>query len=88
MSEKREQARRVTEARRAAENPGSAAADRVVIAALRTLGFRADETRRAAALSHTLADAPLEERVRLALSYFRPRAHSPTLVPPSLGSAP
>jgi hypothetical protein len=41
-----------------------------VIPWLRRLGFRADEARRAAALCEAIPDAPLEERVRLALSCF------------------
>jgi len=44
-----------------------------VIPWLRRLGFRADEARRAATLCETIPEAPLEERVRVALSYFRPR---------------
>jgi len=50
-----------------------------VIPYLRRLGFRSDESRRAAALGATLPDAPLEERVRLALTYFHPpaRVHAP-----------
>ena len=40
---------------------------------LRGLGFRADEARAAAALCENIPDAPLEQRVRVALSYFRPR---------------
>ena len=56
----------------------AAAAERDVIACLRSLGFRADESRRAAALSAHLAGATLEERVRLALSCFRPRAYTHT----------
>jgi hypothetical protein len=47
-----------------------------VVPWLRQLGFRADEARRAAALCESIPDAPLEERVRLALSYFHPRASS------------
>jgi 5-methylcytosine-specific restriction endonuclease McrA len=44
-----------------------------VIPWLRGLGFRAEESRAAAALCETIPDAPLEERVRVALSYFRRR---------------
>ena len=50
-----------------------AAADEVV-PWLRALGLRADESRRAAALTESIPDAPLEERVRLALTCFGPRA--------------
>jgi hypothetical protein len=41
-----------------------------VIPWLRRLGFRADEARQAAAFCETIPDAPLEERVRRALSFF------------------
>ena len=44
-----------------------------VIPWLRALGFRADEARRAAARCETIPDASLEQRVRLALTCFRPR---------------
>src|SRR5439155_15964264 len=44
-----------------------------VIPWLRGLGFRADEARAAAALCESVADAPLEQRVRVALSYFHRR---------------
>jgi hypothetical protein len=46
-----------------------------VIPWLRRLGFRADEARRAAALCEAIPDAPLEERVRLALSCFAQPPH-------------
>ncbi|MEK7824716.1 MAG: hypothetical protein AAB290_06725 [Candidatus Eisenbacteria bacterium] len=52
------------------------ARERDVIPWLRQLGFRADEARRAAALCETIPDAPLEERVRVALSCFPGRAPS------------
>jgi 5-methylcytosine-specific restriction endonuclease McrA len=44
-----------------------------VIPWLRGLGFRADEARAAAALCDDIPDAPLEQRVRVALSYFHRR---------------
>jgi hypothetical protein len=47
-----------------------------VVPWLRQLGFRADEARRAAALCKAIPDAPLEERVRLALSFFGAQAPS------------
>ena len=40
------------------------------------LGFRADEARRAAALCEPIPNAPMEERVRLALSYFAKPSHT------------
>jgi hypothetical protein len=43
-----------------------------VIPWLRALGFRADEARAAAARCGAIPDAPLEERVRLALSTLAP----------------
>jgi 5-methylcytosine-specific restriction endonuclease McrA len=61
----------------AAAAKAAAAAERArqeeVIPWLRQLGFRGDELRRGAALSGTIPDAPLEERVRLALSGLAPR---------------
>jgi 5-methylcytosine-specific restriction endonuclease McrA len=45
-----------------------------VIPWLRQLGFRANEARSAAKLCESIPDAPLEERVRLALSSLGPRA--------------
>jgi hypothetical protein len=88
MREKREAAQRAAEARRketearaADEERREAAKERVravaqeVIAPLRALGFRADEAQCAASLCETIPDAPLEQRVRRALSYFhRPPA--------------
>jgi len=61
MREKREAARRAATARAAAED---------VIAPLRSLGFSATEARHAAKLCEAIPDAPLEHRVRRALSYF------------------
>jgi hypothetical protein len=85
MREKREAARRKAEARRQ-EQEARAAADACrraveararaaaeeVIAPLRSLGFRADEARHAAALCEAIPEASLEQRVRRALSYFHP----------------
>jgi hypothetical protein len=56
-------------ASRCASGPGSD-----VIPWLRGLGIRVDEARRAAELCADMPDAPLEERVRRALSYFRKRS--------------
>ena len=46
-----------------------------VIPWLRQLGFRPDEARRAAARCEAIPDAPLEQRVRLALSCFAKPPH-------------
>ncbi len=46
--------------------------ERSVVPWLRKLGFRVDEARRAAARCETIPDAPLEERVRFALSFLGP----------------
>jgi hypothetical protein len=77
MREKREAARRraeIQQEEREARCRARAAAEEV-IAPLRVLGFGADEACRAAALCETIPDAPLEERVRRAFTYFhRPRA--------------
>src|SRR5207244_5433608 len=68
-------------ARRRRRKPRSA----ILVPWLRRLGFRADEARRAAALCETIPNASLEERVRVALSYFhlktpsRPRVGSKNL---------
>ena len=67
MEQKREQARRAAHAREQANE---------VIPWLRSLGFRADEARQAAALCETIPCATLEERVRMALSYFAPRGRA------------
>ena len=53
------------------------ASERDVVPCLQALGFRADEARRAAERCEALPDAPLEERVRIALSSFGARARSP-----------
>jgi hypothetical protein len=90
MSNKREEARRVaakTRAEVAAAKEADQAKERDVIPWLRQLGFRLDEARRAAAFSETIPDAPLEERVRVALSYFRPRPPSGGRTANSLGTA-
>jgi hypothetical protein len=44
-----------------------------VVPWLRQLGFRADEALRAAALCEDIPNAPLEQRVRVALSFFHVR---------------
>jgi 5-methylcytosine-specific restriction endonuclease McrA len=60
----------------AAARAQAAAAE--VIPWLRRLGFRADEARQAAAFCETIPDAPLEERVRRALSFFHAKPAHPT----------
>jgi len=74
------QAAAATRARAAAARDAAAASARAgaasalaaaeVIPWLRQLGFRADEARRAAARCESIPEAPLEERVRVALSCF------------------
>jgi len=74
MRQKREAARRRAQARRQereARARARAAAEEV-IAPLRLLGFSTDQARRAAALCEIIPEAPLEQRVRRALSYFHP----------------
>ena len=56
-----------------------------VIPWLRRLGFRLDEARRAAARCEAIPDAPLEQRVRVALSCF---AKSPQDRPASILQVP
>jgi hypothetical protein len=72
QAEARAQAEAAAKGRAAEE--AELAKERDVIPWLRSLGFRADEAKRAAALCEAIPDAPLEERVRLALSHFSPRA--------------
>ena len=50
-----------------------ASPDRDVVPWLRQLGYRAAEAREAARFCESVPATTLEERVRLALSYFRPR---------------
>jgi hypothetical protein len=50
------------------------AEDQDVVPWLRHLGFRADEARRAAEYCESIPEAPLEHRIRAALSFLRPRA--------------
>ncbi len=85
MRQKREESRRRVAAAREAKQARAAAqaqereravarqasADEV-IPWLRGLGFRTDEARRAAALCDTMADAPIETRVRAALASLAP----------------
>ena len=69
MRQKREAARARAQASK--QDP-----EKDVVPWLRSLGFRAEEVRRAAAYCDSLPDATLEERVRAALSYLRPPAPS------------
>jgi hypothetical protein len=75
MREKREAAQRAAEARRRESDARARArvAAEEVNAPLRALGFRANEAQSAAALCETIPEAPLEQRVRRALSCFQPR---------------
>jgi 5-methylcytosine-specific restriction endonuclease McrA len=90
MRQKREEARRAAEARRRASEARARAraAAEEVIAPLRALGFRAHEAHCAAALCEAIPDAPLEQRVRHALSYFQPRLRTAGQVATSLRGAP
>jgi 5-methylcytosine-specific restriction endonuclease McrA len=80
MENKREEARQAAEARseaaRAAEEERAEHADEQdVIPWIRALGVRAEEARRVAALCEN-DDAPLEERVRFALSRLHPKGRT------------
>ena len=63
-----ERARKAAEAERAQAAVAEKAKERDVVPWLRQLGFRADEARRAAAACESIPDAPLQERVRVALA--------------------
>jgi len=80
-------ARVVEEAGRKAAEARARAAAEEVITPLRLLGFRADEARRAAALCEPIPDAPIEQRLRRALSCFH-RPRTPAQVPTDLGNTP
>jgi hypothetical protein len=75
MRHKRHEAKRAAQSRAGTAAATERAKERAseVIPWLRSLGFRADEARRAAERCQTVPDAPLEERVRVALSFFGPR---------------
>ena len=70
LTEAEAKARAEAEAKAHAAAAEARAKANEVIPWLRGLGFRADEARAAAALCENIPDAPLERRVRLALSYF------------------
>jgi hypothetical protein len=80
MRRKREQARAV--ALRSAAKARTQAATDEVIAPLRVLGVSAAEARAAAALCESIPDAPLEQRVRRALSYLHPRPRATATTAP------
>jgi Holliday junction resolvasome RuvABC DNA-binding subunit len=74
MERKREAAREAAAAaRQASEEARRRQAAAEVIPYLRTLGFRADESRAAATLCEPIPEASLEQRVKVALSYFANR---------------
>ncbi len=83
MHDKREAAQRAAEARRqeAEARAQARAAAEEVVAPLRSLGFSLGEARSAARLCESMCDAPLEERVRRALSYFHPPRPSGQAMP-------
>jgi hypothetical protein len=98
MRHKREQAREAagTRAKSAAQQQATAretadamekAKERDVVPWLRQLGFRAVDAREAAKLCESIPDAPLERRVRVALSFFHQRSHSHHCDSSSLGTA-
>ena len=75
MASKREEARRAREeakARAAVESDP----DRSVVPWLRRLGYRLQEAREAALYCERMPDAPLEERIRVALRRLVPRTGS------------
>ena len=91
MSRKRQEARAAATARAAANEGRAAAKERSqeVMPWLQRLGISTHEARRAAVLCETIPDAPLEDRVRIALSCFGPR--TPTrdrVAPASAGCGP
>ena len=73
MEEKRRAAKAAGD-ERAQEKAAAHRADMTdVVSALMNLGYRADEARQAASLADSISDATLEEKLKLALSYFRAR---------------
>ena len=83
-AEKKAHARAAATARK--EEPAHV---REVIPCMRSLGYRAGEARDAAMLCTDMPDASLEQRVRVALRYFRVRGTtlSPCAEAPRVGSA-
>ncbi len=81
MNHKRDEARRAAAGRKMSEHVAESRApkptaepdpERDVTPWLRSLGFRADEARRAASYCESIPDASLEDRLRLALSCLAP----------------
>ncbi len=77
MKERREEAERLAKERRAArarELLAMQEAEAETVAPyLEKLGFRKDEVRRGTLLAETLPDLPLEEQLRAAIRYLRPK---------------
>jgi hypothetical protein len=71
MRHKREAARSRSARRPPAPEPSMSAAASEVVPWLRGLGFRIPEANAAATLCNEMADTPIEQRVRVALGYFR-----------------
>jgi len=86
MREKREAAQRAAAAARA--RSALPAHVEEVIPYLRQLGYRVDQARSAAARCEHLPGAPLEQRVRHALTYFRLRTTAPVQAPAWTGNGP
>ena len=76
MREKRDQARRRAEARRKETEARAKAAAEELMTPLRLLGFSAEEARGAAAQCESIREAPLEQRLRRALSSLQPRCRT------------
>ena len=77
MSRKRQEARAAAAARTAkARSAAAKERAREVIPWLRRLGISTQEAGQAAVLCETIPEAPIEDRVRRALSYFGPRTPS------------
>src|SRR5262249_22270487 len=68
-------ASRVSEAPR--REPPAGTGEHDVYLALRTLGYRDGESRRALELCADMGDASREDKLRRALKYFPPRCHRP-----------
>jgi len=79
--------RKREQAREAAAPARRKQAAEEVVPFLRTLGFRADESRAAAALCEATPDVTLEQRVKLALTYFADR-NCTRWKPPAAQAAP
>src|SRR6267378_3142093 len=69
-------ARAAAEAERQAAEAKARATAEELIMPLRLLGFRAEEARQAAAFCEAMPEASLEQRIRRALSYLRPRTQA------------